>query len=120
MNQKTKPMWWLGGLLVLMLLGGGVAIACHVTIVTVSNVFFMSGLFLIAIGAVMQLSHANLFAGFRRRKRLKGQAADEDDQPMNMNDIVIKKNQPLRLSNWNRWFLVTGGVLIVVAIVITL
>ncbi len=93
-----------------------------VSLTKLSDVYFMIGLALIVVGVVMQLSHAHLFAGFRRRRKktYKEKAAGTPDPKMDTSNIAIKKNEPLRLSDWNRWLWIDGAVLIVIAVVITL
>ncbi|MYV17309.1 DUF3899 domain-containing protein [Furfurilactobacillus milii] len=122
MRQKQRPAAWSAIGLIVCAIIGGIAWTSGVSLVKLSDIFFMIGLALIVIGVVMQLSHAHLFAGFRRRRKqtYKEKADKEPESKMNTRDIAVKKNEPLRFSDWNRWLWIDGAILIIIAVVVTL
>ncbi|GAB6093449.1 DUF3899 domain-containing protein [Furfurilactobacillus curtus] len=121
MKPKNTPIGWSLGGLGLFLVAGVVAWISHVPLIKISDAYFMIGLFLIVIGAVMQLSHAHLFTGFRRRRKTYKEKQDQQaDDRVNQKDIALKKNEPLRVSAWNGWLWISGLILIGLAVILTL
>ncbi|WP_421017223.1 hypothetical protein [Furfurilactobacillus rossiae] len=58
MRQKQRPAAWSAIGLIVCVIIGGIAWTNGVSLVKLSDIFFMIGLALIVIGVVMQLSHA--------------------------------------------------------------
>lgn len=122
MFKKVGPMGKTLGGLGLFIVGCLIAWLAGVTAVQISNVAFMVGLVLLLVGAIMQLSHAHLFAGFRRSRRQKTyKEKDETPQkPISAMEVSEKKNSPLRFTSWNKWVWIAGACCIGLAVLITL
>ncbi|TPR38790.1 DUF3899 domain-containing protein [Apilactobacillus micheneri] len=91
----------------------------NIQIIAMSNVFFILGLLLVVIGAVMIIAKGHLFTGWRIFHR-KGDNERFENEKIPAKEIGSKKNESIVINDFAKLFLTVGIIWILIAILITL
>ncbi|WP_261810006.1 DUF3899 domain-containing protein [Levilactobacillus humaensis] len=90
-------------------------------LMVIGNLLFMIGLALLVLGMIGVLAKGHLFTGWRRRRR-KGDPVtkEEREKKIDVRHVATVKNSPIVVNGFARYGLVSGGVYVIIGIILTL
>ncbi|WP_105957354.1 DUF3899 domain-containing protein [Apilactobacillus quenuiae] len=91
----------------------------NIQVIVISNIFFLLGLLLIVVGAIMILAKGHLFTGWRIFHRKDDNERFENEK-IPAKEIGRKKNESIVINDFSKLFLIIGIIWILIAITITL
>ncbi|EHO49572.1 DUF3899 domain-containing protein [Lentilactobacillus kisonensis] len=87
------------------------------------NFDFLAGLFLTVLASIFVVGSGHLFTGWRffiPKKKPTDLESENDPKHPKAKDVAGLKNQPIKVNKYARFCLSTGGLLIVLGILLTI
>jgi hypothetical protein len=90
--------------------------------IALGNADFLLGLFLTVLASIFVVGSGHLFTGWRLipRKKQSDLETENQPQPPKAKEVASIKNQPIKVNRYARFCLSTGGVLIVLGVLLTI